>query len=225
MFKVEMMEGRAFWVQSRPLVMGGKPCVLETVNDVTDGLMVEGREAGSAASLIESLNDMVVTDALTALFNRRFLDNFVKRLPDIREAGQRLNIAMIDLDDMKDVNDEYGHPAGDAVLRDVAGFLMLNFSQGEDDDDSDVEQYAVRYGGDEFIVLNIGFDPGEFAREVRGRYAEMRRVCYFEDLEIPFSLSIGIATTDELGWDWTHLLEVADQRMYEDKRAKEAAED
>ena len=225
MFKAEMMEGRAFWVQSRPLVMDGKPCVLETVNDVTDGLMVEGREAGSVTSLIESLNDMVVTDALTALFNRRFLDNFVKRLPDIREAGQRLNIAMVDLDDMKDVNDEYGHPAGDAVLRDVAGFLMLNFSQGEDDDNSDVEQYAVRYGGDEFIVLNIGSDPGEFACEVRGRYAEMRRVCYFEDLEIPFSLSIGIATTDELGWDWTHLLEVADQRMYEDKRAKEAAED
>jgi hypothetical protein len=77
-----MMEGRAFWVQSRPLVMDGKPCVLETVNDVTDGLMVEGREAGSAASLIESLNDMVVTDALTALFNRRFLDNFVPIAPD-----------------------------------------------------------------------------------------------------------------------------------------------
>ena len=75
------------------------------------------------------------------------------------------------------------------------------------------------------MVLNIGSDPDEFACEVRGRYAEMRRVCYFEDLEIPFSLSIGIATTDELGWDWAHLLEVADQRMYEDKRAKEVADD
>ena len=214
-FKIELNNNRAFWVQSRPMVVDGAKCVLETVNDVTDGLMVEGSDRGSVTNLIDSLNSLIVTDALTSLLNRRFLDEFTLRLPDIERAGTRVNVAMLDLDDMKDINDGYGHPAGDAVLKDVAGFLKLHFSVR----DGGRERYAIRYGGDEFIVVDLGGDFAAFEDDVRERYAEMRRVCYYGVDEIAFTLSIGTASSDEFGWDWAALLDAADQRMYAAKRS------
>ena len=216
-FKMELNSNRAFWVQSRPFVIDGTPCVMETVNDVTDGLMVEGSDRGSVTGLIDSLNGLIVTDALTGLLNRRFLDEFTLRFGELEREGKRVNVAMLDLNDMKDINDSYGHPAGDAVLKDVSGFLKLHFNAKE----AEREQHAVRYGGDEFLVIDIGSDSQEFARNVSERYAKMRRTCYFGDLDIPFSLSIGMASSDEFGWNWDALLDAADQRMYADKRARD----
>ena len=213
-FKMELSNNRAFWVQSRPMNMDGKPCVLETVNDVTDGLLVEGTDRGKVVDLIDNLNTLIVTDALTSLYNRRFLDDFNHRLAELARTGTRVNVAMIDLDDMKDVNDTYGHPAGDAVLRDVAGFLKLHYSTR----DARRECYAVRYGGDEFLVIDIGSDFARFCNEVRDHYDNMRRICYFDGIEFPFSLSIGFSSSDEFGWDWNALLDAADKHMYADKR-------
>ena len=214
-FKMELNNNRAFWVQSRPLSMDGRACVLETVNDVTEGLMVEGGDRGQVASIIGNLNSLIITDALTSLYNRRFLDDFRHRLADLQRCGKRVNVAMVDLDDMKDVNDTYGHPAGDAVLKDVAGFLKLNYSVR----DIHHERYAVRYGGDEFLVIDVDTDPVQFEADVRGRYAQMRRVCFFGDAEFPFALSMGFASSDECGYDWDALVEAADRRMYADKRS------
>ena len=213
-FKMELSNNRAFWVQSRPMNMDGKPCVLETVNDVTDGLLVEGTDRGKVVDLIDNLNTLIVTDALTSLYNRRFLDDFNHRLAELARTGTRVNVAMIDLDDMKDVNDTYGHPAGDAVLKDVAGFLKLHYSIR----DAHRESYAVRYGGDEFLVIDIGSDYTQFCAEVRDHYAHMRRICYFDDIEFPFSLSMGFSSSDEYGWDWNALLDAADKHMYADKK-------
>ena len=216
-FKMEINNGRVFWVQSRPMVMDGSVCVLETANDVTDGLMVEGGVRGAVADLIGSLSGLIVTDPLTGLLNRRFLDEFALRLREFERAGLCVNVAMIDLDDMKDINDSFGHPAGDAVLQDVAGFLRLNFAMG----DGARERYAVRYGGDEFLAIDVGSPARTFEREVRDCYASMRQVCYFGDVEVPFSLSIGVASSDDCGWDWDALLDAADQRMYAEKRARD----
>ena len=217
-FKMEISNNHAFWVQSRPMVMDARPCVLEIVNDVTDGLMVEGGERGAVTDLIESLNGLISTDPLTGLFNRRFLDEFTQRVADLERAGQCVNVAMLDLDDMKDINDSFGHPAGDAVLKDVSGFLRLNFGSLNTDE----QRWAVRYGGDEFLVIDVGTDAGEFTRDVLEHYRQMRRVCYFGAQEIPFSLSIGVASSDDFGWNWDALLDAADQRMYAEKRARDS---
>lgn len=214
LFKIELSNNRAFWVQSRPVTLDGKPCVLETVNDVTEGLTIEGSNHDEVAGLIENLNNLIVTDTLTALFNRRFIDDFTHRLAELEHEGKRVNVAMIDLDDMKDINDTFGHPAGDAVLKDVGGFLKLNYSVRDDHR----ERYAIRYGGDEFLVIDVGSDPASFEADVRDRYRNMRRICYFGDIELPFSLSLGFSTSDEFGWNWNALLDAADKRMYADKR-------
>ena len=215
-FKMELNHNRAFWVTSRPLNLEGKPCVLETVNDVTEGLLVEGGDHDSVISLISSLNHLVMTDALTSLYNRRFLDEFAHRLPELQRAGKSVTVAMIDLDGMKHINDTYGHPAGDAVLKDVAGFLKLNYSVR----DGRRERYAVRYGGDEFLLVDVGSDPAAFESDVRDRYASMRLTCYFGEISFPFSLSCGFASTDDCGYDWDVLVTVADRLMYAHKRSR-----
>lgn len=216
-YKMEFNNSHAFWVKSRPMVMDGTPCVLETVNDVTEGLIVEGNDRETVGGLIESLNGLLMTDSLTSLFNRRFIDDFNLRLKHLEASNIRVNMAMLDLDNMKDVNDTYGHPAGDAVLKDIAGFLKLNFSTRS----KMKEQYVVRYGGDEFIILDIGGDPEQFKLEVLDRYSNMRNICYFEDSEIPLTMSCGFSSSDECGWNWNVLLDTADHRMYVDKRSKE----
>ena len=181
--------------------------------------LLEVLQAGDdeTTELVNRLKELVVTDSLTGLFNRRFLDEFACRFAEFAEKGLRVSVAMLDLDDMKDINDQYGHLAGDAVLRDVAHFLKQSAEVYGDG----IERHAVRYGGDEFLVIDAGSDPRAFERDVRERYAALRRACKFGDVEIPFSVSIGVATSDEFGWDWDALLDAADQRMYAGKRARD----
>lgn len=214
-FKVELNNNRVFWIQSRPMEMDGTKCVLETVNDVTEGLLVEGEDRDMVAGVIDNLNGLVVTDALTSLYNRRFLDDFNHQLKELAESGKAVCVAMFDLDNMKEVNDTYGHSAGDALLKDVAGFLKLRFGH-----ESGGERYCVRYGGDEFVVIACGEEARAFADEIDEQYNSMRRVCYYGDLRIPFSLSYGMASSDECGWDWKALLETADGRMYKMKEQR-----
>ena len=219
MFKVEMNNNRVFWVHSRPMKVDDTPCVMEIVNDVTDGLLVEGNDRNSIANMIEALSELAVTDALTSLRNRRFIEEFTQRLPQLEADNIPLCVAMYDLDNMKQVNDTYGHQAGDALLKDVAGFLQLKFESY----DSDHERYCVRYGGDEFVIIAIGTDLESFTAEARDYYKNMRRICIYEDFEIPFTLSIGTASSDEFGWDWYALLKAADERMYSEKKIHDGA--
>ena len=114
---MELNGNQMFWVQSCPLTMGDKACVLEVVNNVTSGLLLEGDDRATVTNLIANLNRLVITDPMTSLFNRRFLETFTsKRLPELENAKTQVNVAMVDLDDMKLINDRYGHLAGDAVL-------------------------------------------------------------------------------------------------------------
>jgi two-component system cell cycle response regulator len=93
----------------------------------------------------KTLEQQSITDALTGLKNRRFFD---ERLPEEFRRAQRygdyLSLIMIDLDHFKDVNDRYGHPAGDAVLREAASLIRASIR------DPDI---CARYGGEEFAVI------------------------------------------------------------------------
>src|ERR1022692_339484 len=95
--------------------------------------------------LREALRTQSVRDALTGLYNRRYLEEVLDR--EIRRAGraaQPLGILMIDFDHFKRFNDTYGHDAGDAVLRETAAFLLKNVR---------AEDFVCRFGGEEFFVI------------------------------------------------------------------------
>jgi diguanylate cyclase (GGDEF)-like protein len=91
------------------------------------------------------LEEQSITDALTGLKNRRFFDERLHE--EFRRAqryGDYLSLVMIDLDHFKDVNDRYGHPGGDAVLREAAALIRASIR------DPDI---CARYGGEEFAII------------------------------------------------------------------------
>lgn len=91
------------------------------------------------------VQELSVTDALTGLFNRRkFFEELEREMERANRYGSKLSLIMLDIDHFKSVNDQYGHQAGDAVLRSLSKVLIANTRK------TDV---VARYGGEEFIIL------------------------------------------------------------------------
>jgi diguanylate cyclase (GGDEF)-like protein len=163
--------------------------------------------------LRETLRQQSVRDPLTGLYNRRFLEETLDReLARLERKNLPLSLIMIDVDHFKTFNDTFGHEAGDAVLRDLGGILQ-RYVRGSD--------IACRYGGEEFTIvlpeasLEIGRQRAEMLREA---VRELRLVHDGKSLGA-VTLSLGVACFPEHGRRRDHLLQVADQALYEAKDA------
>ncbi|WP_458071779.1 diguanylate cyclase [Rhodanobacter sp. BL-MT-08] len=132
------------------------------------------------------LRDLATRDALTGLSNRRHLIELAK--PEIaraRHAGQPVSLVLADIDDFKQINDGYGHEAGDVVLTRASAVFR---------DACSSEDIIARWGGEEFLFLlpNIGTDDAlPIAERVRARVAEM--AVDHDGRQIGFTLSMGVA--------------------------------
>jgi diguanylate cyclase (GGDEF)-like protein len=149
------------------------------------------------------LRHIVYTDPLTGLFNRRALEHALVPRWSERECGA---VIVLDLDRFKNVNDEHGHKAGDAVLEAFGSLIRANIRAGDQ---------AARYGGEEFVILV----QGALARDAeivadRIRAATER---YLFPGGIRMTVSAGIAAG--LPPDWPRLFKAADAALYEAKRA------
>ena len=161
----------------------------------------------------EEIYRLTVVDALTGLWNRRHLFDFLAReLSRSSRHGRPLSLAVLDIDHFKRVNDTYGHAAGDAVLRDVAAVLKTQ---------TRADELAARYGGEEFALVlpESGAGPALAACErLREGVAECRFRC--GDDAIPVTVSVGLVTTaGESGVSPEALFQLADARLYEAKSA------
>lgn len=219
-YKLETLRGRTYWVHSRFLQIDGNPCVAEIVRDITANLLMDSDEQDKIGTLITNYNGMLITDSLTGVYNRRFLDeHFIPSLSCCHEQGITVNVAFLDMDGFKKVNDRYGHGAGDRLLKDVAGFWRLHFDSRE----KNRERLVVRYGGDELLVIACGVPRDQFEAEILRCDGEMRKICYCDKgVRFRFDFTIGIASGDLLAkdWSWEELVELADRRMYDAKKGK-----
>ncbi len=159
------------------------------------------------------LEELSVTDALTGLRNRRYLDEIL-RLDFVRAQrfGHPLALAMADLDHFKQVNDSYGHPAGDRVLRAVSEGLAGRLRA------SDV---AGRYGGEEFLWILTGV-PLSGARVAVERWrseVEDSPVTLEDGRTVEVSVSIGLASFRPEMRDPSELVAAADAALYDAKAA------
>lgn len=148
------------------------------------------------------------TDPLTGLANRHGFDADLQRAID-RSAryGERFSLAIIDLDNFKDVNDRFGHVRGDEVLQQV-GRDLNRVLRGAD--------VAARLGGDEFALVLTQTGQAQ-ARTVVDRLTQQIKTSV--DL-VTLGVSAGIATCPDDGDDPTRLYEIADRRLYETKGAR-----
>lgn len=163
---------------------------------------------------LKRLQINAATDPLTGLYNRRlFEEYFEKELNRARRYGQQLSLVIMDLHQLKEVNDRYGHPQGDQVLQAAANTLRKSLRTSD---------YAFRIGGDEFALLLPQTEPEQAAtlsRRVRAIYESAIQPMR---LEIPLGLDYGLAVYPQDGDQKEVLIRVADERLYQLKHSNRA---
>ena len=161
------------------------------------------REAVHQAEL-HRLRTAALTDSLTGLGNHRsFLEELRRQVARSTRHNEELALALIDVDEFKDVNDTWGHAKGDAVLHEI-GRLLSEFSREED--------YAFRIGGDEFAMVLPHTDGATAQRAMDQLRAAAQRV-----LKDGPTLSVGVANVKACDGDDSVLRQQADSALYEAK--------
>ncbi len=158
---------------------------------------------------LEEVLEAAKRDTLTGLFNRAHFESVLRhKIEHAKRRTDTLAVAMIDLDGFKEVNDGMGHAMGDLALRQVGHLL------GAQARDTDI---VARYGGDEFAWLMPGTTV-EAAVAVADRIRRLVQEIRAE-MDLPISLSIGIAACPEDAAEMTDLIDFADIAMYQAKGA------
>lgn len=156
---------------------------------------------------LENLSEQATHDPLTGIFNRRYMDRI---LPDeislSRQNGSTLGLIMADVDHFKQVNDEYGHKAGDLVLQSLAVLLKKCVRTAD---------VVCRYGGEEFVIIMPGATLstlGRTAEEIRSRCQAMYLT--YDGQEIKVTISLGVAAYPQHGSHADEVLVHADNALY-----------
>jgi diguanylate cyclase (GGDEF)-like protein len=158
----------------------------------------------------ERFRHMALHDALTGLATRLLLDD---RLTAAWKSAKRhqtgLALLMVDIDKFKEINDSFGHQAGDEVLRVTAGRLMQAVR---------ISDTVARIGGDEFVVLLVDMHDPQMAERIAAKIVKsLAQPVPFAGREIPVSVSVGVDTSDAGGLDEEALLKSADDALYQAK--------
>jgi diguanylate cyclase (GGDEF)-like protein len=198
-------QGRFFEIMCTPL---------RDDNGLVQGIVEVQRDITERRRVEEELRCLSLTDELTGLSNRRGFFNLVEQLLKMaRRMNTVIYMLYADVDNLKSINDTYGHHEGDTVLRDIAHLLKATYRE------SDI---VARIGGDEFVVIPVG-TSGDDVSKILGRldtsiekyYARVSR-------SYRVSVSVGVTSYDP-GRPCTvkELLARADRLMYEQKRQKQ----
>ncbi len=154
----------------------------------------------------ETIYRMTIVDALTEVHNKRYLmDALEREIPRARRHRRPLSLVMFDIDHFKKINDDFGHLAGDSVLKELAGRMLARIRP---------DDVLGRYGGEEFIVILPETASDEAVSIADGlRKAIGDDMFYFEGQGISVSVSAGVAELDRR-WDTFSFLKAADERLY-----------
>lgn len=215
-FKIEHTPDRIYMTTAIPVEIMRGTYVIELLKDITKSMIAgkSGQNTGSEIfSSIESINLAAVTDSLTKLYNRRYIN---ERLPiDIIACNiekKPLSLILADIDFFKNVNDSFGHIAGDTVLREFSKELTLNIRSESD--------WAARFGGEEFLICMKNTDSQtafKIAERIR-QGIENKSIMYYGN-EIKVTASFGVYTVQNQDISPDEIIDFADKKMYEAKRA------
>jgi diguanylate cyclase (GGDEF)-like protein len=181
--------------------------VLASINFLRVPILVEYED-------YKKLQINAATDALTGLYNRRLFEEYwEKELNRAKRYGQHLALVILDLHRFKEVNDRHGHVQGDTALQMAAATLRKTLRASDS---------AFRIGGDEFALLLPQADPEQantLCSRVRAFYeSELRPL----NLNVPLAIDFGVAVYPEDGDEKGTLIQLADERLYQHKKASQA---
>ena len=160
---------------------------------------------------ISDVMSLYIKDPLTGILNRR---GFEKKLSEKFDKEGRMKkplaIVSVDMDDLKVINDSFGHNSGDDALKELARCIDNALKSGE---------FVARMGGDEFEAVLILNEPGRVGKFIRGVRNNMRTVN--QNGKYQFELSASIGTCDLIDWHGVgECMKKADKAMYLEKKAK-----
>jgi len=220
--KFEEVGEKVFMITAMPVKVNGGLLAIELLKDITnqkilDGILnieVKNIDIMFLRSSVARLNELVMRDTLTKLYNRQYIN---EKLPVniIQSYLQKecLSVIMIDIDYFKRVNDNYGHVVGDEILQMFAETLQKNIRQDSGD-------WVARYGGEEFLICltncckNSAFEMAE----------RIRHVVETEQYQttagtLKITASFGIQTMVEQEMDMIELIRLADKHLYAAKQS------
>jgi diguanylate cyclase (GGDEF)-like protein len=197
----DQVQGTLVMASSRPNVFPAR---------TRDMIRVIGNQIGVSlqnARMYESMELRATTDGLTGLTNHRAFQERFEQVHALAErAGQKCSVILTDIDHFKNVNDTYGHPVGDAVLKRVAAIFAGRARKVD---------IVARYGGEEFVIVLPDTDSegaALFANRVREEVAAQSMTS--ENGSFQVTISMGVAEFPSDGKDRFELIERADQALY-----------
>lgn len=212
--KIEYNNQAVFLMLSIPYTMEDGLIIVELMKDMTKNMLLLDKDTGKAQNmhtLIADLNLTLLTDSLTKIYNRRFIN---ERLPaDILNSATNnrpITIIMSDIDHFKRINDEYGHIAGDYVLCQVAQELKMLAGKSS---------WTARYGGEEFLICLLDTEKQkaiDLAERIRAGIEAME--IDYTGNHIKITMSFGLCTVQGENISPETLVENADQKMYTAKQ-------
>ncbi len=212
-FKLEYLGGEFLMMFSLPIEHLGRKLVVELVRNVSESMTVDQRDTfrqDEVNNLVHDLNRIATTDALTGLFNRRFIDtNLPSTIANCHRYGPALCVAMLDLDNFKQVNDNYFHQGGDDALAGLGEKITQHVRRSSD--------WAARYGGDEFLICLLGAGLEKSVEIIdRLRQSVASEPIVAGKHHIPVTISCGVCMLKP-GEEMKSLLNRCDQLLYQAK--------
>ena len=152
---------------------------------------------------------MAIRDALTGVYNRLYLMNYMAEI--FANNPKTVSVLIFDMDHFKQINDKFGHLSGDMVLRTAANLIQKMLPSG----------IIARYGGEEFVIVLPEVNEAEafqFANSIR-QIIGHHQFLVSDERSISVTLSVGVATYPLVSDNYEGLLQLADEALYEAKNS------
>ena len=198
--KLEFTRSDMFYVVAKYLCINGTPCVLEMLSKMNEGRWIDANGTRFLLDKSRGEHRELFADPLTGAYSRRYFETY-----SIHMEGMEC-VEIIDVDQFKRVNDTYGHPAGDVVLRDIAAAIQSCIRSND---------ILIRYGGDEFLLLF----PKMTEKDMEEKNIRIKKavedivITEYPDLHLSVSIG-GVCGVHPI----REAIHQADQLMYENKR-------
>jgi putative two-component system response regulator len=200
--KFEYVGEDIYYVLAMYVEIDQQPYALEMINKINDETLICGFGKEELVEYISIHNKKLYIDPVSEVYNRRYYEEQIKGLRQI-EA-----VAMIDVDEFKNINDSYGHQTGDLALK-MIGSAIKNCVRKTD--------AVVRYGGDEFVVVFRDIPEEVFYRKLDEIRESVKKLKLSDSSEASFSISVGGVYR---GGRISDMISEADERMYREKRKR-----
>lgn len=216
MTKIGENDHGVFMVMATPITFGDDFYIVEMLQDITETMFKTVSDVKDTMrnndNIIAELSERVITDELTGAYNRRFIN---EELPSCivyeNEDGEKISIIMLDIDCFKEINDTYGHVAGDFVLKNLVNIINSKIRKNYD--------WVARYGGDEFLIF-LKNSNNKVANNVveQIQIALKNEILRFQDKSANITISFGIYTAESNTKTFGEILQIVDNNLMKAKQ-------